>query len=358
MMRARIAIISAGWWSTYTHIPGLLDNRDADLVALCDADADKLGSAAEAYEIERTYTDVHTMLANEELDGAVVATNHASHYGLVKACLEKGLHVMVEKPMVLFAREAKELVDLAATQGCELLIGYPFNYAPFILHARDVLQSGALGEIEYAHCLYASSVVQLYRGHGDHVHGRESGKVHAPGDVYSDPERSGGGHGHLQITHGAGILFFVSDLRVERVNARMHNLDTAVDVVDAATVVFENGALGTVGGTGNLGQGGGQKCDVQIYCQHGWIDIDASAGTTEIHAADDVLARFPSPEPGPDREYRRFATANNLVDVALGRAPNGSPGQVGWRVVELLDSMYRSAQQDGAMVERAELYAE
>lgn len=353
MSKARIAIISAGWWSTYTHIPGLLENPDAELVALCDADADKLDSAAEAYEIERTYTDVHTMLASEELDGVVVATNHASHYALVKACLERDLHVMVEKPMTLFARDAKELVDLAAARGRELLIGYPFNYAPFILHAQDVLRSGVLGEIEYAHCLYASNVIQLFRGHGDNVHGN---KVHGPGDVYSDPKRSGGGHGHLQITHGAGILFFVSDLRVARVHALMRNHDTAVDVVDTATVIFENGALGTVGGTGNLGKGGGQKCDVQIYCQHGWIDIDASAGSTQIHADDDVIARFPTPDPGPDREYRRFATANNLVDVALGRAPNGCPGQVGWRVVELLDAMYRSAQRDGAPVDRTELY--
>jgi predicted dehydrogenase len=292
------------------------------------------------------------MLAQEQLDGAVVVTSHASHYAVAKACLEAGLHVMIEKPMTLFARDAKALVDLAAARERELLVGYPFNYAPFVRYAKDVLDAGVLGEIEYIHCLYSSNVFELLRGNDAGVRGA----VHGPGDVYSDPVRSGGGHGHLQITHGAGILFFVSGLRVGRVHALMHDRGLAVDVVDAATVQFENGALGTVGGTGNLGRGDGPKCDVQIYCRHGWVDIDAIAGTTEIHGDADALAPFTPTAPDPDREYRRFATAENLADVCLQRAPNGCPGEVGWRVVELLDAMYRSAQRDGAAVHVAELY--
>lgn len=58
-----------------------------------------------------------------------------------------------------------------------------------------------------------------------------------------------------------------------------------------------------------------------------------------------------NPEPiepvvGEDR-YQRFNTANNLVDVILGQDKNGSPGEVGFRVVEILDAAYRSAKQDG-----------
>jgi hypothetical protein len=45
------------------------------------------------------------------------------------------------------------------------------------------------------------------------------------------------------------------------------------------------------------------------------------------------------------------------VDVVLGRAENGSPGEVGWRTVELLDAAYRSAAANGAGVEIAELYS-
>ena len=111
--KARIAVIGTGWWATYTHIPGLQANDNAELVAICDSDPQRLDAAAEAYHIEKCYRDVAPMLAQENLDGAVIATNHASHYPLAKRCLEAGLHLMIEKPMTLDASEARALLELA-----------------------------------------------------------------------------------------------------------------------------------------------------------------------------------------------------------------------------------------------------
>src|SRR5688500_3776789 len=107
--KARIAVIGTGWWSTYTHIPGLQRHPDAELVAICDRDRDRLGAAAGAYSVATTYDDYQLMIEREQLDGVVVATNHASHYEIVRACLEHDLHVMVEKPMTLYARDARHL---------------------------------------------------------------------------------------------------------------------------------------------------------------------------------------------------------------------------------------------------------
>jgi len=65
---ARIAVIGTGWWSTTAHIPALQANPNADLVALADVRADALEKAARHFGVERTYTDVHEMLARERLD--------------------------------------------------------------------------------------------------------------------------------------------------------------------------------------------------------------------------------------------------------------------------------------------------
>ena len=59
---------------------------------------------------------------------------------------------------------------------------------------------------------------------------------------------------------------------------------------------------------------------------------------------------------GGDEAYPLFATAGNLVDVITGKAANGSPGEVGWRVVEMLDAAYRSAAQGGQAVSVESLY--
>jgi len=349
--KARIAVIGTGWWSTYTHIPALQANPLAELVALCDANPDRLQAAAQAYGVERTYADHQAMLANEVLDGIVIATPHATHYQLTKDSLAHGLHVLVEKPMVLYATHAQELVGLAVQQERELIIGYPWHYGTHARRARELIDSGALGAVQYVSCTFSSQIIELLRGHDDSARS-DAYPVHGPGAVYSQPHLSGGGMGHLQITHSAGLMFFVTQLRARRVHALMRNHNLPLDLVDAITVEFEGGALGTVGGTGNGIQ---RKLDLQIHCERGCIDMDLVADTTVVRYGD---GRQETLDPPTDAtpSYPRFAPADNLVDIVLGRAENQSPATIGWRTVELLDAAYRSAKADGQAVAIAQLY--
>ncbi|MDP6417220.1 MAG: Gfo/Idh/MocA family oxidoreductase, partial [Gammaproteobacteria bacterium] len=103
MPKARIAVIGAGWWATYAHMPALQAHPDAELVAIADVDAGKLAKAADYYDIASTYTDFREMLEVEDLDGVIVAVWHAGHYEVAGVCLEQGLHMVLEKPMVLHA---------------------------------------------------------------------------------------------------------------------------------------------------------------------------------------------------------------------------------------------------------------
>jgi predicted dehydrogenase len=349
--KARIAVIGAGWWSTYTHIPALLANPSAELVALCDANRARLQAAAHAYSVARTYADHQAMLANEALDGIVIATPHATHYQLAKDCLAHDLHVLVEKPMVLYATHAQELVVLAEQHGCELIIGYPWHYGSHARRARELIESGELGAVQYISCVFSSHIIELLRGH-DHSARSNAYPVHGPGAVYSQPHLSGGGMGHLQITHSAGLMFFVTQLRARRVHAFMRNHDLPLDLIDAITVEFEGGALGTVGGTGN---GIHRKLDLQIHCERGCIDMDMVADTTDVRYGDGHQEAL-APPADTTAAYPRFAPVDNLVDIVLGRAENQSPAVIGWRTVELLDAAYRSAKADGQAVAVADLY--
>ena len=354
--KARIGVVGAGWWSTYTHIPALQAHTDVGEIVLCDSNADKLDAAAERYEIARRYTDLNQMLATEALDGAIIATNHASHFALAKACLERGLHVMIEKPMTLYAGDARALAELAQRQGKEIIVGYPYHFTTHVNQVRAVIQSGELGAIQLVNCFMASNILSLLRGDDGSARGARYA-VHGPGDVYSQPHLSGGGQGHLQITHSAGLMFFVTGLRARCVHARMETHGLPLDLIDAMLVEFEadtgRPALGVVSGTGNQGSAGGGMVDLQVYCEHGSVDINVISGVVNIHRRDQPSEVIQVPE---GERYPRFATAHNLVEAALGRAPNGSPAEVGVRTVELLDAAYRSAAADGARVLVETLY--
>ena len=349
---ARIAVVGAGWWATSVHIPALLANPAAELVAICDADPARLDAAARAFGIGRAYASLGELLVREQLDGAIIATPHATHYTLARDCLAAGLHVLVEKPLTLYAAEARELVQLAGEHGRELLVGYPWSYSPLVRRLHDLLASGALGAAQFVTCVFNSYTLNLLQG-DDHADRPGGYRVHGPGAVYSQPALSGGGHGHLQLTHSIGLMSFISGLRPRRVIGLMHNHGLPLDLVDAITVEFAGGALGVLGGTSNARP---SNLDLQIHCERGAVLLDMLAGSARIHGPGGAVETVQlSAEAAA---YPADAPAANLVDIVLGHAGNGSPAAPGWHTVELLDAAYRSARADGRPVLVDELYAQ
>jgi predicted dehydrogenase len=228
----------------------------------------------------------------------------------------------------------------------EIIVGYPWHYTATARRAREVIQSGELGSIQFISSLFASMVIEFYRSNPDAYRPVFQYPVTGPSaNTYSDKKVAGGGQGHLQITHSAGLLFWVTGLRAAKVSAFMANFDVPVDLVDAISVRFESGALGTFGSTGNIPLGDSDRHDLAIYCTNGYILLDMRAGTLTVRRQNGAVETL-GPLPQDDR-YPRFATANNLVDVILGKDVNHSPAGVAARCVEFLDAAYRSAEKDG-----------
>ena len=353
--KARIGVIGTGWWATTAHLPALKIHPDAELVALADVRPDVLSKAAQKYHVSQTYTDYREMLARETLDGVVVAVWHAAHYEVARACLEHDLHVMLEKPMVLQATHARDLCELAREHNRELIIGYPWHFSQYALRAREAVQSGAMGAVRFVSCVFASFVIAFYRGDDRTYQPVFDYPVVGPGDVYSDPKRSGGGQGHLQVTHSAALMFFITGLKPVTVMALMNNLDVAVDVVNTMIVRMDNGALASVGSTGTLRGGDPEKLTIQVHCDNGWIDIDFTAGTGKIHHPDQSTEILPQLQ-GDDQIYPAHIPVANLIEVIQGKAGKGSPPEIGLRTVELLDAAYRSAATEGQAAEVPSLY--
>ena len=384
MSSARIALVGTGWWATTTHLPALQAHPEAEIAAICDLDADKARKAAAVFGIDSIYSDFETMLEREAIDGVMVATHHAAHYPVAKACLERGIHAFIEKPMTLRATHARALVDLAASNERQIVMGYNSNHSPLAMRAREVVRSGELGAVQFINGLFSQHIQSLLAGE-DVVH---HARLHGPGDVYGDPIRSGGGHGHLQITHLAGMTFFITGLRVVSVRSLMANHGLKVDLAIAILAELDGGALANLGGSGNL-PGGGRSFGLTITCEHGWIEFDDAQGRLIIRregeeperyegAAQPLTPRPPLPQGERGSSSRSnspqdergssllsdshsnldFAPTHNFVDVILGRAENHSDGLIGWRAVELLDAAYRSAERGGVAVSRDELYME
>ena len=162
MTTARMGVIGAGWWSTQAHIPSLRTYEKADLVGIADPDPERLAAAAGYYEVQETYEDFHDLLA--EVDGVVIAVPHKYHYEIARDALDAGVHVLVEKPMVLTAAHAWDLVDRAEAKGLHLMVGTTFQFTSHARRIREIVQSGGIGDLLYVSGLFASMVDSFYRG--------------------------------------------------------------------------------------------------------------------------------------------------------------------------------------------------
>jgi predicted dehydrogenase len=345
MTRARIGIVGTGWWATYAHLPSLTSYPRADVVALADPSPERLAQAAERFGIPNQFTDYREMLDRSDLDGVIVATPHATHHSIARDVLSHGVALMLEKPMVLRASEARELVRLAERQNVPLVIGYPYHFIEQHVRLRERIAEGALGQLQLTQTLFASMVLEYYRANPQAYAKVFQWEVTGPQPTtYSEPSVSGGGQGHLQVTHAAALLLWLTDLQARDVAAFMERFDVKVDLCDAISVRFEGDAVGTLASSGGIPapQSTNQQLELRIYGSQGYALLDAMAGSCSIHYADGSSERLEDvPE---EARYPREATSRHLVDLLLDDdRSNMSSGEIGARTVELLEAAYRSA---------------
>ncbi len=345
--KVRIGLIGAGWWATSNHLPLLAARPDVELAAVCRLGPDELRRVAERYGFRFATEDYRALLA-QPLDAVIVASPHTLHYEHARAALERGLHVLVEKPMTTNGGEAWELVRLAQEQGVHLMVPYGWHYKPYIQEAKRLLDLEVVGSIQHVSVHMASPIRDLLSGK-DSVDQGVSGAANqdevlfAPtASTWADPVIAGGGYAHAQLSHATGLLFWLTDLRAQTVYAEMSAPGTPVELYDALTVRFTNGAIGAVSGAGAVPAGGSFQLDIRLFGDEGMLLLDVERERLEVRRNDGTLITWPvSPGEGA---YTCDGPPNRFIDLILGvETRNDSPGEAAARSVELLDAAYRSA---------------
>ena len=194
---------------------------------------------------------VEELLALKDLDAVIVASTPNVHHAQAKAALERGLHVLIEKPMTFTVGEARELVELAAQKKLQLLVSCPWHFTAHGIEARRLIRSGALGEIKMISILMTNPIDKLLRGiNTSPTHGMDNVYVEPCKGSYNDPAIAGGGQIFCQVSHAAAYLTFLTGLRPAEVYARFDYDGSQNDIYNALTITLENGALANIASTG------------------------------------------------------------------------------------------------------------
>jgi predicted dehydrogenase len=342
MKKIGIGIIGAGWWATSAHIPAIKSHPDAELLAVQSRKKTKAEKIARDFGAKHAVTEIEEMFALKELGAVIVASTPNVHFAQSKAALERGLHVLIEKPMTFTVQEARELVETAAQKKLQLLVSCPWHYTAHGIEARHLIRSGVLGEIKMISILMTNPIDKLLRGiNTSPTHGMGNVYVEPCKGSYNDPSIAGGGQIFCQVSHAAAYITFLTGLRPAEVYARFDYDGSVNDIYDALTVTLENGALATIASTGATPLSE-RNYEVRVFGSKAILQLELWRGTMTLIDFADKRTEF---KPLKEREiYPEQGPALNFIDAILGREPNGSPGELGLASMEIIEAACESAQ--------------
>jgi predicted dehydrogenase len=314
--KLNIGFIGTGGIS-HRHYRQTMATKHGRVAALTEPDDGALRNFYKAYPEARelpVYRDYKEMLAREPLDGVVILSPHVYHYEQITTCLEKGLHVLTEKPMVNSIKHAHAIIAKAKAANRVLMIAYQRHYEPTFRYMRDVIARGKLGTIQYVQAIQAQEWLRLTRG-----------------TWRQDKELSGGGQLNDSGSHLIDIIMWVTGLKIKEVYARSDNFEAPVDINTTLTMLFDNGALGSMSIIGNapawredhsiVGTGGA------LYLRDTTLEhIDAKGKPVKI--------RLPKYVKNPNA---------NFVDAILGKDEPQTPPICGLRTIEVTEAAWKSA---------------
>jgi predicted dehydrogenase len=143
-----LAVIGAGYWG-----PNLVRTArgtpEFRLEWLCDLDLERAQRVLDPYTSVRATASYEQVLADPAVAAVAVATPAATHFDLMRAALEAGKHVLVEKPLTATVAEGEKLAALARQSGLVVMCDHTYCYTPVVRRIRDLIRSGEIGDIQF-----------------------------------------------------------------------------------------------------------------------------------------------------------------------------------------------------------------
>ena len=334
----RIGIVGCGGIA-HRHIAGYrkVAHDLGEVVAGCDIDKEQLNRYCDQYDIPNRFTNAADMIASGEVDVISLLTPPAVRHDVIFPAIEKGIHLLVEKPFGETLCDAVSFVEAAEKAGVTLAVNHQLGFMEDVVAMRDIINSGDIGDIRY---ISHDELKNRTR-----VRGWRSREQRLEISIFS--------------IHLIDRIRTLADSPPQSVSAvtRHWNPDVKGETFTSLTVQFENSVVGTM--ISNWHGLTLSECRLRIDATKGSVlsvkkvVLDDTA-TLHIH---------PLNEKKETREFNRegaFTHAmgesmNHLMDSARRGAEPLHSGRGNLHTMQIVDAAYLSAQRGGQMVEVAEI---
>ena len=230
MKKVRWCIIGAGGIADRRSIPGMLLDPQNEIVAVMDTVPAVAQKVAEKYGFPHYFSDAEEMLKTVDSDAVYIATPVFCHYDQAMLALKHGRHVFMEKPITLGAKEGKKLLNAFKKAGKQLMIGYMMGYHNLHVKARNLIQSGGIGDVNLFKLQFTCWYPDI------------------PGAWRQTRAYSGGGAIMDLAVHCMELFTSITGEDFEKCTAYFTTKTFNYEVEDSAVITFksENGILGHI----------------------------------------------------------------------------------------------------------------
>jgi len=335
-MTIRIGILGAGGISD-THARAAIAIPDVEIAAIYGRNADKARRLADLYG-GVAYDSLERFLDHRPMDVVAIGSPSALHADQAIAAVERGLHVLVEKPLDISAAKSDAVIAAATRAGVKLGVFFQDRLKPDVLKLKELVDAGALGAP-----VLGSGRVKWYRPPEYYGGSRWRGTF----------ALDGGGALINQAIHTIDLLLYVWGPIVEvdaRAGTKLHAIEVEDTVV--ATLAFANGAIGVFEASTAVFPGYARRVELTgsngtVTLEHDQlaaIDLkipDARFQPPVHDARDTAPANAASPTVSDATPHRRI-----LEDFLGAIATSGTPvcdGPEGRRSVVVVEAIYASA---------------
>ncbi len=161
-MKKELKVANIGMKFGMCHVEGAM-SYGAEIAALCDSNEENLRFAGERYSVpeEKRFTDYRDIVNNKDIDVATVAVPDQMHKQISCELLRAGKHVLCEKPLALTREDLREIIKTADESGCKFMVGQICRFTPSFIKAKEIIESGRIGEIYFIESEYAHDYMKL-----------------------------------------------------------------------------------------------------------------------------------------------------------------------------------------------------
>lgn len=155
--RFRAGVVGTSWWVDLEHLPGLKARADVEVAALCGRDGQRLAALADKFGVPDRFTDWKEMIAQGRLDLVAIVTPNLLHHPVAMAALDKGLHVICEKPLALDATQARQMAAAAEAKKLQTLTFFTHRALAAAAQVKRLVGEGFLGTPLHVSASYFSA---------------------------------------------------------------------------------------------------------------------------------------------------------------------------------------------------------